>query len=361
MKKDCKLSRRSFLTTAAAGLAGSLITSCSSGERGGLLEPALTGSQPLKTAAGSGLPGLSSTSDMPMRLLGNTGLETSILSFGGGSRFLMLGEGDWQQALENSVQAGINLFDTAPASSSYGPDGESEKRYGAVLSEKYRDRVILSTKIDHRDPGRAESVVNQSFENLSTDVIDILQIHGLEPSDNLDSMLGENGLWEMMKRLKEEGRVRFIGATVMYDVNVALEFAQRAQPDVMLLAMNPFTKGRGTPYADFEDSVLQEIRSLGVGVLVMKALRELVGTGPGLMSLDKLLQYDWDLDVSTVIVGHEKLSELDENIELAYAQDQPTSLDPEELAYIRRVVKQRKYPPCWLCPGYEEARPGACG
>lgn len=338
MKKNGKLSRRSFLNVIGAGLTGSLISSCGSRESSGLVEPPLN------------------SQTMPMRVLGNTGLRASILSFGGGSRFLELTEGDWQIALENSLQGGINLFDTAPASNSYGPNGESEKRFGKILSEKYRDKVILCTKVDSRDSTRAESDINQSFQNLRTDVIDILQIHGLEPEDNLDHILGENGIWTLMKRLKQEGRVRFIGATVMHSSPLALEFAQRARPDVMLLAINAFTQGRGTPYADFEDSTLAQIRAMGIGMMSMKALRDMVGTGPGRMSVDKLLQYNWNLDISTALVGHEKLSELDYNIELAISQNQQIGLSAEEINYIRRKAKERKDLPCWMHPGYEEGR-----
>ena len=155
-----------------------------------------------------------------------------------------------------------------------------------------------------------------------------------------------------MKRLKEEGRVRFIGATVMYSPEVAVEFAGRAGPDVMILAMNPFTQGQGTPYGDFEDSALAEVRGMGVGVLVMKALRDMVGTGAGRMSVDQLMQYNWDLDVSTVLVGHERLTELDYNLELAVSRQTPTALDPEELAWIRSHAKKRTDLPCWMRPGY---------
>lgn len=287
-----------------------------------------------------------------MRILGDTGQEVSILAFGGGSRFMVLGEGNWQAALDNAVLGGINLFDTAP---SYGDDQESEKRFGRHLSENYRDRILLSTKVESRDPAIAAAEIEQSFENLHTEVIDLLQIHGLEPTDNLDWILGENGLWELMTRLKEEGRVRFIGASVMYSPEVALRFAGQARPDVMLLAINAFSKGF-TPYPDFEDSALQEIRGLGVGVLTMKAMRDLVGTGSGRLSAGQLLQYNWDLDVSTVLVGHERLSELDFNLELAGAQEIPTALDPEELAWIRRRAQGRKDLPCWLQPGYVDGQ-----
>ena len=88
----------------------------------------------------------------------------------------------------------------------------------------------------------------------------------------------------------------------------------------------------------------------------MKALRDMVGTGSGRMSVDKLLQYNWNLDISTALVGHEKLSELDYNIELGISQNQQIGLSAEEINYIRRKVKERKDLPCWMHPGYEEGR-----
>ncbi|MFC1614181.1 aldo/keto reductase [Gemmatimonadota bacterium] len=357
MKRLCPMTRRTFMASAGAGLAGTLLSSSCGADRNagpaGLLDPLGDLGQSAVAPTSGRRPGLtSSDSRIPMRSLGNTGLEISILGHGGGSQFLVLGEGDWQAELENAVQAGVNIFDTSPPSSSYGPNGESEKRYGQILSEKYRDKVILSTKVDSRIVMEAETQIEGSFQNLRTDVIDILMIHGLEPYDDLSGIISDNGVWGLMKRLKEEGRVRFIGASVMYDPGVALAFAHQAEPDVLLLAMNPFTKGSGTPYADFEDSALAEIRGLGIGVMTMKALRDMVGTGPSLMSVDKLLGYNWSMDVSTVLVGHTKLSELEYNLELAATQHQPTGLSPEELAWIRRRAQQHSLVPCWMKPGY---------
>ncbi|MEA1996128.1 MAG: aldo/keto reductase, partial [Gemmatimonadota bacterium] len=172
------ITRRSFLAGMGAGLAGTLASSCTrskSSGPGGLLGPEPSAPQAAgssatvrrrRTAAPS-----SADTPMPMRILGDTGLDVSILAFGGGSLFLQLKEGDWQKALEMSVEAGINLFDTSTASSAYGEHGESEKRYGMILGEKYRDKVILSTKVDSRDSAGAEVEIEKSFQNLRTDVI----------------------------------------------------------------------------------------------------------------------------------------------------------------------------------------------
>ena len=56
---------------------------------------------------------------VPCRLLGKTGLEVSILSFGGGSQFQMNKNGEWEKLLEEAVSCGVNLFDTASSYSEF--------------------------------------------------------------------------------------------------------------------------------------------------------------------------------------------------------------------------------------------------
>ena len=76
------------------------------------------------------------------RSLGKTGVEVTILGFGGG----MLGRAAENEALrtvEAAYDAGLNLFDTAPH---YG-QGLSEVRMGAVLRQKSRETYVLSTKV----------------------------------------------------------------------------------------------------------------------------------------------------------------------------------------------------------------------
>ena len=80
--------------------------------------------------------------------LGKTGLEVSILTFGGGSQFLRNPNGEWEKVLEAAVEGGINLFDTASSysSASFNQGGskspDSEDRYGQVLT-KYRNRIYF--------------------------------------------------------------------------------------------------------------------------------------------------------------------------------------------------------------------------
>ena len=47
---------------------------------------------------------------IPRRPLGKTGIEVSILAFGGGSQFLQNNDGAWEKLLETAYQGGDKLF-----------------------------------------------------------------------------------------------------------------------------------------------------------------------------------------------------------------------------------------------------------
>ncbi len=127
---------------------------------------------------------------IPRRVLGRTGLEVSILAFGGGSQFLQNNDGEWEKLLETAVEGGINFFETAPSyiASKFWETGDgksldsSEQRYGEVLSP-YRNQIILSTKLSSRDPEEAKRSLESSLSNFKTDYLDLLMIHGITAGD----------------------------------------------------------------------------------------------------------------------------------------------------------------------------------
>jgi len=79
------------------------------------------------------------------RTLGNTGLEVSVLSFGGsslGGAFGEVTQASADRAIGLALEAGINLFDTAPH---YGVT-KAETVLGLALQNHPRDSYLLSSK-----------------------------------------------------------------------------------------------------------------------------------------------------------------------------------------------------------------------
>ncbi|CAN5715166.1 aldo/keto reductase [soil metagenome] len=124
--------------------------------------------------------------------------------------------------LRRAHERGINFFDAAD---SYG-NGRSERQL-ATAFRGMRDRVVYGTKIgyDIYDPSaqaarRGQSELPQKFdaeymrfavdrclERLETDYIDVLQLHNVKMEHVRDGRI-----WETLRELKREGKVRVWGA-----------------------------------------------------------------------------------------------------------------------------------------------------
>ncbi|MFQ5432417.1 MAG: aldo/keto reductase [Nitrospinota bacterium] len=157
---------------------------------------------------------------MEYRKLGSTDIEVSVIGFGawqiGGQPFWeSKGEAESLSAVTAALENGVTLFDTAPV---YG-FGRSETIIGRALKAA-RDKVVIATKCGllwnkeeesaiYRSlkPDSVKNEVEQSLRRLSTDYIDIYQIHWPSPTDPLEATM------ETMARLKEEGKIRAIGVS----------------------------------------------------------------------------------------------------------------------------------------------------
>jgi len=243
---------------------------------------------------------------MPKRVLGKTGLEVSILSFGGGSNFLKNKDGAWEPMIEKAIQEGITLFDTS-AGYKFGSAVTSEERLGQILP-KYRKSIILSTKIETttRDVSEGMKEFETSMKRLKADYLDILLIHSIEKSEDIGAL--EKGLYKELIRLKEAKTVRFIGFSSMNSAEKSKEMLEKLPVDVCILAMN------ATKYGNFAKVALPVAREKNVGVIAMKAIRGVEQSG----TIPELLNYVWSQDgVATAVIGHVGMQNLEENIQSA--------------------------------------------
>jgi aryl-alcohol dehydrogenase-like predicted oxidoreductase len=123
-----------------------------------------------------------------------------------------------QAVVARLLELGAKVIDTARAY------GDSELVIGRILADlKARDSVFLATKTpiqgELTDPA---AIVAETFRRLGTDTVDLLQIH---------NMHGVEELMPTLRKLKEERRTRYIGATTSRDEQYpALIAAMRAHP-----------------------------------------------------------------------------------------------------------------------------------
>jgi aryl-alcohol dehydrogenase-like predicted oxidoreductase len=280
-----------------------------------------------------------------MRILGKTGLNISMLSFGGGSQFLRNDDGDWELIMAKALEAGINYFDT---SSDYERDDSilSEERYGRVLPP-YRGKLIIATKFNPRDAGGARAEVEESLRRMKTDYVDIILIHSIGPSDDIAAI--EKGCYREMVKMKDEGIAKFIGFSSMDSAPKSKELLEKLDVDVAMLALNP------TQYGDFAKLVMPVARRKNVGVVAMKLMRDIVGKEA---TAKELMDYALsEPGVATANIAHTGMRVLDENIRLATEFDagKQASVDRELLEKrLAHLAHSRAL--CWTQPGYLDGK-----
>jgi len=288
----------------------------------------------------------SGSGKMPTRILGKTGLEVSVLAFGGGSQFQKNADGEWELLLERALKLGINYFDTA-SDYSYRRSLHSEERYGRILT-KYRDKVIIATKFNSRKVDEMMREFEESLKRLNTDYVDILLIHSIEKSEDIDYL--EKGVYRRMLQLKDEKVVRFIGFSSMNSARKSKEFIEKLDPDVALLAINP------TKYGDFAEIALPVARKKNIGVLGMKIMRDLVGK-EGTTAKELLTYALTQPGVAGAVIGHYGMKVLEENAHLVKEIVNTSAL---ALNFNREDLEARlaryagPHALCWARPGYRD-------
>jgi aryl-alcohol dehydrogenase-like predicted oxidoreductase len=148
--------------------------------------------------------------DIITRAIPSTGEKIPIVGLGSSATFRTVAQGDDVSALRDVLRTllenGGSVFDTAPGY------GASEEVAGGLVQDlDATQKVFWATKVNvagrgggSADPGNARAQIERSFQYIGKDPIDLIQVHNLGDVPTQLSIL---------KDLKEEGRVRYIGVT----------------------------------------------------------------------------------------------------------------------------------------------------
>jgi pyridoxine 4-dehydrogenase len=105
--------------------------------------------------------------------------------------------------LREAVEAGLGLIDTAHVYSG----GDSERAVGEALSPA-PDGLVVATKGGYSGTGGVEALrgqLEQSFESLRTQTIDLYYLHRVEPEVPLEQSLGAVAEYVEAGRIKQVG------------------------------------------------------------------------------------------------------------------------------------------------------------
>lgn len=232
---------------------------------------------------------------MKSRRLGATGLEISLVGFGGwaigGNRNTTGGlgaadDGEALAAIRRALDLGVNWIDTAPG---YGA-GHSEELVGQAIRGMHKPPLVF-TKCgftwDERlamrnqiDPESIRREVEASLRRLGTEALDLYQIHWVEPE--LDSEI--EVAWTTLAELRREGKIRHIGVS-----NFTVRQLSRAQSIAPVETLQP-------PYSllerSFEGDLATYCRALGLGVVVYSPMQ--TGLLTGRMTRERVAEFATD-------------------------------------------------------------------
>ncbi|MBM83741.1 MAG: aldo/keto reductase [Planctomycetaceae bacterium] len=247
---------------------------------------------------------------IPIRPLGKTGVDVSILGVGGGhlSRPTLTPD----QSIElvhRAIDGGLSFFDNAWE---YW-EGESERRMGLALKGR-RDKAVLMTKVCGRDRKTCEEHLNESLKRLQTDVIDVWQFHEINYDNDPDLLFAPGGGIEAMDAAVKAGKVRFVGFTghksphifqkmLSYDYNW-----DTVQLPISVLDYH---------YRSFQNEILPELNRRDIGVIAMKSLGgngQLVSEAG--LSVEECRRYVMSMPVSTLVAGMQSFENLEQDLEI---------------------------------------------
>ncbi|MFZ0453453.1 MAG: aldo/keto reductase [Ignavibacteriaceae bacterium] len=234
---------------------------------------------------------------MKKQILGSSSLEITKIGFGawaiGGPGYAFgwgkQDDNDSIKAILKALDLGVNWIDTAAV---YGT-GRSEEIVSEALKQWHGEKPYIFTKCslvwdENRNISNSykpESIRNEcenSLRRLKVDAIDLYQMHWPPPDDN--SLI--DAAWETMARLREEGKVKWIGVS-----NFNLKQIEQAEKIAPVTSLQP-------PYSmlhrDVEKEILPYCRKQNIGALAYSPMAS--GMLTGSMTLKRVNNFpdnDW--------------------------------------------------------------------
>ncbi len=279
---------------------------------------------------------------LPLRMLGKTGEQVTMLGLGG-YHIGWTTERKAQETIEAALEGGIRFFDTAEQYA----NGGSETRYGKYLTPKYRDEIFLMTKTQAKDAESTRKDLEDTLRRLKTDQIDLWQVHSLRAPIDSERRI-ENGVLDVIAEAKKTGKVKYVGITghqTPYSLERMLDKMGDDFFDTCQMPLNVIDAGVSH---SFVHDIMPRLVDRNIGVLAMKTLADgrffakKIQNGnekwstnepviPEKLTIEEALSFVWSLPVSVLITGAENPQLIREKIAMAKRFEKLNESDRQNL------------------------------
>ncbi len=250
------------------------------------------------------------------------------------------------ELIRYAIDNGINYIDTAWPYHG----GNSEELVGKALSDGYREKVKLATKLF--TPGvesieDCEYYLNKQLERLQTDHIDLYLLHALNRKywANYKSV----NIIDWLEEKKKEGKIKNIGFSFHDSYDLFEEIIDYYDWDFCQIQYNyldtEFQAGKkGLKYAKDKDIAVVIMEPLRGGTLAQTPPTEVKNildeSNNDRNAVEWSLQWLWNQDeVDVVLSGMSNMRQLKENIKLASQADQ-NKLNDKEMNLIKKARRK---------------------
>jgi predicted aldo/keto reductase-like oxidoreductase len=284
---------------------------------------------------------------MQKRILGRTGLEVSIIGFGG-IKLPGVEKKDAVRIINRALDLGLNYIDTAR---NY---RDSEEKIGVVLKDRRAD-CIIATKTTARDAAGLMKELETSLKNLQTDKIDLYQLHTVSDWETYERVMAPDGALMGAKKAKAQGKIDHIGISIHRDLKTMKAAIQSDEFETVMLAYSILDQeGVG-------QEILPMARERNMGVIIMKPL------SGGLLCLPEHEREKYYKDpvatgsirfvmsnenVTVAIPGMQRMQDVEENVPLGSMP----AMSPNEIIELRKFIgtlrKEYRYGQVCLRCGY---------
>jgi uncharacterized protein len=269
---------------------------------------------------------------MERMVLGNTGIKTIKLGFGG-IPIQRVSEAQAIEVVLYALEKGMDFIDTSRVYTT------SETRIGKALKETDK-KVAVATKSFHRSADGIQKDVEISMKELQLDYIDIYQCHGISNDADYRLITSPNGALSGLLKAKEQGLIGHIGIT-SHSLDLLEKIVDDGLFETIMVCFSFLEPAAG-------DKVIPKAREKGIGIIAMKPF-----SGGVIEAPEIALKWALSFPDILVIAGVEDKRLIDQNWKVFHGCYELNDDEKQKIQEISREFDKkfcRRCDYCLPCP-----------